>query len=294
MISMHPRAAGRRRHAGPAADPAGDAGGAPHVPQPAVRRRSARLLPRHGPRPQVGHRGRRPPAAGRARALGEPARPGGRPDRVGPGAGAAGLRLSHLPRARGHLVPRRRSRRPPRRCSGASTTVAGTRTGTTASSTRSSSAPRPCMRPDTPWASSATVPSAPAIPPGTPPSSPTSATAPPPRATSTRRSSSPAVSNAPVVFFCQNNQYAISEPNERQLRVPPYRRADGFGFPGVRVDGNDVVAVHAVTTAALDRARCGEGPDPDRGLHLPDGRAHHVRRPDPLPARRRARGLDGA
>jgi pyruvate dehydrogenase E1 component alpha subunit len=69
-----------------------------------------------------------------------------------------------------------------------------------------------------------------------------------------------AVNNAPVVFFCQNNQYAISEPNERQTRLPLYRRADGFGFPGVRVDGNDVLAVHAVTTAALDRARRGEGP----------------------------------
>jgi pyruvate dehydrogenase E1 component alpha subunit len=68
------------------------------------------------------------------------------------------------------------------------------------------------------------------------------------------------VMNAPVVFFCQNNQFAISEPNDRQSRVPLYRRADGFGFPGVRVDGNDVVAVHAVTTAALDRARRGEGP----------------------------------
>jgi 2-oxoisovalerate dehydrogenase E1 component subunit alpha len=68
------------------------------------------------------------------------------------------------------------------------------------------------------------------------------------------------VTNAPVVFFCQNNQFAISEPNERQTRVPLYRRASGFGFPGVRVDGNDVVAVHAVTTAALDRARRGEGP----------------------------------
>ena len=39
-----------------------------------------------------------------------------------------------------------------------------------------------------------------------------------------------------------------------------YRRAAGFGFPGVRVDGNDVLAVHAVTTAALDRARSGNGP----------------------------------
>jgi 2-oxoisovalerate dehydrogenase E1 component alpha subunit len=66
--------------------------------------------------------------------------------------------------------------------------------------------------------------------------------------------------NAPVVFFCQNNQWAISEPIERQSRTPLYRRAAGFGFPGVRVDGNDVLAVHAVTTAALDRARSGNGP----------------------------------
>jgi 2-oxoisovalerate dehydrogenase E1 component alpha subunit len=68
------------------------------------------------------------------------------------------------------------------------------------------------------------------------------------------------VFNAPVVFFCQNNQWAISEPNERQTRIPLYQRARGFGFPGVRVDGNDVLAVYAVTTAALDRARRGEGP----------------------------------
>ena len=68
------------------------------------------------------------------------------------------------------------------------------------------------------------------------------------------------VFNAPVVFFCQNNQWAISEPNERQTRIPLYQRARGFGFPGVRVDGNDVLAVYAVTTAALDRARAGEGP----------------------------------
>ena len=66
--------------------------------------------------------------------------------------------------------------------------------------------------------------------------------------------------NAPIVFFCQNNQWAISEPIERQSRIPLYRRAAGFGFPGVRVDGNDILAVHAVTTAALERARSGNGP----------------------------------
>ena len=68
------------------------------------------------------------------------------------------------------------------------------------------------------------------------------------------------VFNAPVVFFCQNNQWAISEPLERQTRIPLYQRAQGFGFPGVRVDGNDVLAVLAVARAALARAREGSGP----------------------------------
>ena len=68
------------------------------------------------------------------------------------------------------------------------------------------------------------------------------------------------VFNAPIVFFCQNNQWAISEPIERQTRIPLYQRALGFGFPGVRVDGNDVLATYAVTQAALQRARDGQGP----------------------------------
>src|SRR3569833_1751337 len=66
--------------------------------------------------------------------------------------------------------------------------------------------------------------------------------------------------NAPVVFLCQNSQWAISARLETQTRVPLYRRASGFGFPGVRVDGNDVFACLAVTRAALDRALRGEGP----------------------------------
>ena len=68
------------------------------------------------------------------------------------------------------------------------------------------------------------------------------------------------VFNAPVVFFCQNNQWAISEPLERQSRVPLYQRASGFGFPGVRVDGNDVFACLAVTRKAMQAAREGQGP----------------------------------
>jgi 2-oxoisovalerate dehydrogenase E1 component alpha subunit len=68
------------------------------------------------------------------------------------------------------------------------------------------------------------------------------------------------VQNAPIVFFCQNNQWAISEPLERQSRVPLYLRAHGFGFPGVRVDGNDVLACLAVTRKAMQAAREGQGP----------------------------------
>ena len=68
------------------------------------------------------------------------------------------------------------------------------------------------------------------------------------------------VFQAPLVFFCQNNQFAISAPPERQSRVPIYQRASGFGFPGIRVDGNDVLACYAVTRQALQAAREGEGP----------------------------------
>src|SRR6266571_197702 len=68
------------------------------------------------------------------------------------------------------------------------------------------------------------------------------------------------VTNAPVVFFCQNNQWAISEPLDRQTKIPLYRRAAGFGFPGIRVDGNDVLACLAVTRKALQSAREGQGP----------------------------------
>ena len=68
------------------------------------------------------------------------------------------------------------------------------------------------------------------------------------------------VFNAPIVFFCQNNQWAISEPLEKQSRIPLYKRAQGYGFPGVRVDGNDVFACLAVTRKALENARTGQGP----------------------------------
>jgi 2-oxoisovalerate dehydrogenase E1 component alpha subunit len=68
------------------------------------------------------------------------------------------------------------------------------------------------------------------------------------------------VHNAPVVFFCQNNQWAISEPTTRQARTPLADRGPGFGIPSVRVDGNDVLGCYAVTAEALERARSGGGP----------------------------------
>ena len=65
---------------------------------------------------------------------------------------------------------------------------------------------------------------------------------------------------APVIFFCQNNQWAISEPVERQARIAIANRAPGFGIPSIRVDGNDVLAVMAATSLAVERARTGGGP----------------------------------
>jgi 2-oxoisovalerate dehydrogenase E1 component alpha subunit len=65
---------------------------------------------------------------------------------------------------------------------------------------------------------------------------------------------------APVVFFCTNNHWAISEPVRLQSHIQLADRATGFGIPSLRVDGNDVLAVMAATRLALDRARRGGGP----------------------------------
>jgi 2-oxoisovalerate dehydrogenase E1 component alpha subunit len=64
----------------------------------------------------------------------------------------------------------------------------------------------------------------------------------------------------PVVFFCQNNQWAISEPVRLQSRASIAQRGQGYGIPGIQVDGNDVLAVLAATRVALERARAGLGP----------------------------------
>ncbi|TDQ48800.1 thiamine pyrophosphate-dependent dehydrogenase E1 component subunit alpha [Actinorugispora endophytica] len=69
------------------------------------------------------------------------------------------------------------------------------------------------------------------------------------------------VFGAPVVFFCQNNQWALSVPVEAQVAGGSVAaRAAGYGMPGVRVDGQDVAAVYEATRAALRRARDGGGP----------------------------------
>jgi TPP-dependent pyruvate/acetoin dehydrogenase alpha subunit len=65
----------------------------------------------------------------------------------------------------------------------------------------------------------------------------------------------------PIVFICENNQWALSTPNSKQFALEKLAdRALGYGIPGIRVDGNDVAAVYEVTRTAVERARAGEGP----------------------------------
>jgi 2-oxoisovalerate dehydrogenase E1 component alpha subunit len=64
----------------------------------------------------------------------------------------------------------------------------------------------------------------------------------------------------PMVLFCQNNGWAISLATTQQTAGEIWRRAEGYGFPGIRVDGNDVLAVYAVTRDAAARARAQDGP----------------------------------
>jgi len=66
--------------------------------------------------------------------------------------------------------------------------------------------------------------------------------------------------SVPLVFFCQNNQWAISEPVCVQTHASIAGRGRGYGIPGIEVDGNDVLAVLAATRLALARARAGQGP----------------------------------
>jgi pyruvate dehydrogenase E1 component alpha subunit len=70
-----------------------------------------------------------------------------------------------------------------------------------------------------------------------------------------------AVWKAPVIFLCQNNQWAISIPREKQTASSTLaQKAIAYGMPGIQVDGNDALAVYKATKDALDRAYAGEGP----------------------------------
>ncbi|WP_156826024.1 thiamine pyrophosphate-dependent dehydrogenase E1 component subunit alpha [Paenibacillus terrigena] len=68
------------------------------------------------------------------------------------------------------------------------------------------------------------------------------------------------VHKLPVIFMCENNQYAISVPVHKQLAGKVSDRALGYGFPGIQVDGNDVLEVYRVMKKARERAIAGEGP----------------------------------
>jgi TPP-dependent pyruvate/acetoin dehydrogenase alpha subunit len=74
--------------------------------------------------------------------------------------------------------------------------------------------------------------------------------------------------HGPVVFVCQNNQWAISVPLKKQTNSRTIaQKATAYGFPGIQVDGNDVLAVYAASREAVDRARAGDA-DADRMCHL--------------------------
>ncbi|WP_454197316.1 thiamine pyrophosphate-dependent dehydrogenase E1 component subunit alpha [Nocardia sp. Marseille-Q1738] len=106
------------------------------------------------------------------------------------------------------------------------------------------------------------------------------------------------VLGAPIVFLLQNNGWAISTPRAGQsAAVTLAARAVGYGFPGTLVDGNDLLAVHAVVSAAVERARSGNGPTlvesltyrigdhntaDDAGRYRPDTDLEHWRRLDPI------------
>lgn len=104
------------------------------------------------------------------------------------------------------------------------------------------------------------------------------------------------VHRLPVVFVLENNQFAYSTPNDLEFAVDPVKRAEGYGFPGVDVDGNDVEAVFEAAREAVDRARGGGGPTliecrtmrmHGHGAHddmsyVPPEMLEHWRRRDPI------------
>ena len=108
-----------------------------------------------------------------------------------------------------------------------------------------------------------------------------------------------AIHSLPVVFFCENNKYAISVPLAKQMAVDSVAsRAEGYGMPGIAIDGSDVAAVYEATSEAAARARRGDGPtvveamverylphtsDDDDSLYRPGPELEEARKRDPLP-----------
>jgi 2-oxoisovalerate dehydrogenase E1 component alpha subunit len=102
----------------------------------------------------------------------------------------------------------------------------------------------------------------------------------------------------PLVFVCENNQYAISVHESKQVAGRVYKRAEGYGMPGVEGDGNDVLEAYRLTKEAVDRARAGEGPslielrtyrffshtsDDDDRTYRPREEVEKARERDPIP-----------
>ena len=100
-----------------------------------------------------------------------------------------------------------------------------------------------------------------------------------------------AVMRAPLVLLCNNNQWAISTPLSAQTKADALvDKAVGYGIPGLRVDGGDVLAVHEATREAVARARAGEGPTFIEAVHVPRRAARHRGRPEALHRPRAGRG----
>lgn len=106
----------------------------------------------------------------------------------------------------------------------------------------------------------------------------------------------------PIIFFCENNLYGEGTPQHKQAPITDLAdRAEGYGFPGIIVDGNDVLAVYEAALAAADRARAGQGPsliegktyrfrghyEGDPMIYRSKEEMEAWRKRDPLPAFRR-------
>ena len=85
-----------------------------------------------------------------------------------------------------------------------------------------------------------------------------------------------AVTSAPVMFFCQNNQWAISTPASLQMSVPLHRRATGFGLQAAYVDGNDVLAVYGITRRMAEMVRQRRTSRFHRGRYVPNVGPQHL------------------